>query len=114
MFNQSRLVLGESDRKDVRVQETREEADKKAKRRSDGPHREADITEDQFEIRRKSCLRVRNERRPVFGIDDNEWRRFEVPHLQYGRRAGPGYCEGTILRRRGRVRARPFASAGLY
>jgi hypothetical protein len=49
---------GESDWKDVRVQETREEADKEAKGRIYGAHRETNSAENQLAIRGQSgvCL----------------------------------------------------------
>ena len=39
---------GQSDGEDVRLQEAREEANQEEERRSDGPHRETDPSEDQL------------------------------------------------------------------
>lgn len=43
-------ILGESDWEDVRLQEAGEEADKKAKGRIHGAHREANLAEDKLKI----------------------------------------------------------------
>jgi hypothetical protein len=96
------------------VQEAGEEADKEAEGRGHGPDREADLAEDQFAVRRESCLRLRDEGRPLPGADDNERGRPQVPHLQHGGRAGAGHRAGPLLRRGGRLRTRPLAPAGAY
>lgn len=58
-------LSGARDRQDVRVQETREEADKEAQGRSDGFNREADPGADQLALRRQPRVRVRDERRAL-------------------------------------------------
>lgn len=50
LFTDFGQTLGASNGKDVRLQKAGEEANKEAKGRIDGAHREADSAEDQFEI----------------------------------------------------------------
>ena len=53
-------------RKNVCVQKTWEEANKKEERRNYGDYREANLTEDKFQIRREPCLCIWDERCTLF------------------------------------------------
>lgn len=68
--------LGESDWENVRLQEAREEADKKAKRRIHGAYWEANPAENKLEICGKSGLRLWNERRSMSRPNHHE--RYEI------------------------------------
>lgn len=64
--------VGSGHGKNVRLQETGKETNQKTERRIDGIDREANSTENQFEICGESGVRVRNEGCIMSGINDNE------------------------------------------